>query len=56
MEYCSEIEQKAKAAKARYQREWRKKNPGKTSEYLKRYWLKRAEKELNRGQEGQNGR
>lgn len=32
----------AKAVKAKYAREWRKKNPGKSREYIARYWEKKA--------------
>lgn len=42
----------AKAARAEYQREWRKKNPGKTKEYLERYWTKKAaEREAHKDKE-----
>lgn len=34
----------AKAVKAKYAREWRKKNPGKSREYIARYWEKQAQK------------
>lgn len=34
----------AKAVKAKYAREWRKKNPDKTREYIARYWEKQAQK------------
>ena len=33
----------ARAARARYMREWRKKNPGKQREYDARRWEKKAE-------------
>lgn len=42
------MNQNAKAARAAYQREWRKKNPEKVREINERYWLRRAEKELIR--------
>lgn len=32
-------------ARSAYQREWRKKNPAKTKEYINRYWEKRAMRE-----------
>lgn len=31
-----------KEARKRYQREWRKKNPDKSREYMERYWAKKA--------------
>lgn len=37
--------QEAKAARAAYMREWRKKNPEKVREYEARKWERRAEKE-----------
>ena len=42
------LDQNAKAARAAYQREWRRKNPDKVREINNRYWLRRAEKELIR--------
>ncbi len=33
---------KAKELKAAYQKEWRRKNPGKTKQYVDRYWEKKA--------------
>lgn len=36
---------KANAKRAEYYREWRKKNPEKTKEYIRRYWEKKALKE-----------
>lgn len=40
-----DLKTKARASRAEYYREWRKKNPGKTSEYQRRYW---ENKVLNR--------
>ena len=40
-----EMEQKAREARLAYNREWRRKNPDKTREYMARYWAKRAQKE-----------
>lgn len=31
--------------KAAYSRNWRRKNPGKSSEYVKRYWVKKLKTE-----------
>lgn len=36
------LSESQKQARKEYQREWRKKNPGKTKEYLERYWAKKA--------------
>lgn len=33
---------KARAARAAYMREYRKKNPEKIAEYMRRYWEKKA--------------
>lgn len=43
---CAEI--LAKQKKAEYQREWRRKNPGKQREYTARYWAKKGQEELSR--------
>ena len=40
------MDKTAKAARAAYQRSWRRKNPEKVREINERYWLKRAEQEL----------
>lgn len=40
-------EEAIKKARSEYQREWRKKNPTKTKEYLTRYWQKRIMREQN---------
>jgi len=37
-----EMSKEAKSAKAKYLREWRKKNPTKQQEYNTRYWEKKA--------------
>ena len=39
------VEDKIKAAKAAYAREYRKRNPEKVKAAQERYWLKRLEKE-----------
>lgn len=36
----------AKAAKNKYMREWRRKNPEKVRENQKKYWLRKAQKML----------
>lgn len=36
------LSREALEARRAYQREWRKKNPGKTKEYNDRYWEKQA--------------
>ena len=38
-----ERKQAARRAKAEYEREWRKRNPGKQAEYSLRYWMRKAE-------------
>lgn len=40
---AEEVE-KIKAAKRRYDREWRKKNPEKVKAIQERYWLRKAQK------------
>ena len=40
------MDKTAKAARAAYQRSWRRKNPDKVREINERYWMRRAEKEL----------
>lgn len=37
------MENKAKAARAAYYREWKKKNPEKVKAAQERYWLKKAQ-------------
>ena len=39
-----EAEEKVKQLQREYQREWRKKNPGKQAEYNRRYWFKKLSK------------
>lgn len=39
--------QAALAAKAAYMRQWRKRNPQKSSEYSMRYWMKKAQQVQN---------
>ena len=34
--------EKAKKERAEYMREWRRKNPDKSREYMERYWMKKA--------------
>lgn len=46
----------AKESRAKYYREWRKKNPGKCKQYQERYWARRAERETKAaGQEQKEG-
>lgn len=40
------MDAKAKAARAEYQRQWRKNNPDKVKAITERYWLNRAKREL----------
>ena len=40
------MDKAAKAARAAYQRNWRKRNPDRVREINERYWMRRAEKEL----------
>ena len=42
------IENKAKRLQAEYHKKWRKKNPDKVKAINKRYWLKKAQKELEK--------
>ena len=51
----SEMSAGARSAKAEYQREWRKRNPGKTKEYLNRYWERksRQSQELSKAPDGE---
>lgn len=37
------ITEAAKRKRAQYYRDWRKKNPGKASEYQKRYWERKSQ-------------
>lgn len=41
------ISDQAKRQRAAYYREWRRKNPGKASQYQRKYWERRAEQENN---------
>lgn len=47
-------ENAAKEEKARYAREWRKKNPGKNAEYVRRYWEKKALARLQQEKEAED--
>lgn len=38
----NEEQEKIRAAKAAYQREWRRKNPDKIRQYQQKYWSKKA--------------
>ena len=40
--HAKNLEDKAKALKNAYSRDWYKKHPGKHQEYQKRYWLRKA--------------
>lgn len=48
------MECRAKELKAAYQREWRRKNPGKSTEYTRRYWQRKAQQELLHKEGGGN--
>ncbi len=37
------ISDQARAKRAEYYRDWRKRNPGKASEYQKRYWERKSQ-------------
>lgn len=37
------LSEAAKRKRAAYYRDWRRRNPGKASEYQRRYWRKKAE-------------
>ncbi len=39
-----ELEKEARRLKAKYHKNWRRKNPEKVNEITKRYWLKKAQK------------
>lgn len=39
------ISDQAKRQRAAYYREWRRRNPGKASQYQRAYWQRKAEKE-----------
>ena len=47
--------EKAKAAQRAYLAAWRRKNPGKVQEYNRRYWEKRAEKQMENEKSGDGG-
>jgi hypothetical protein len=49
-----DMDQKARDAKNRYQREWYKRNPGKEREYHNRYWAKKA-REYEEADKKRNG-
>ena len=38
------ISDQAKRERAAYYRQWRKRNPGKSSEYQKRYWERKSQR------------
>ena len=38
------MDENAKKARAAYYREWRKRHPEKTKQYLEKYWMKKAMK------------
>ena len=42
-----ELSEKAKKARNDYQREYRRKNPGKQKEYMNKYWEKKASLQLS---------
>jgi len=41
----------ARKARAEYMREWRKRNPGKQSEYNRRYWIRKVKELLGEDDE-----
>lgn len=45
---------KAREAKNKYQREWRRKNPERVREQALRHWLRKAKAMEQQGQEGEN--
>jgi membrane protein insertase Oxa1/YidC/SpoIIIJ len=49
----SDLDQKIKDAKNKYQKEWRNKNKEKQRQYMKNYWGKRVEKDIKE-QEAKN--
>lgn len=51
----TELSAGAKASRAQYQKEWRKRNPGKTKEYLDRYWERKSRQlqELSKAPDGE---
>ncbi|OUO13139.1 hypothetical protein B5F94_10740 [Flavonifractor sp. An4] len=44
MDSVKQLDEQARAARAAYFREWRKKNPDKVRESNRRYWERRAQK------------
>jgi len=43
------MEQKAREMQREYQRQWRKKNPDKVREKNRRYWVKKAREQAEKG-------
>ena len=41
------ISDQAKAKRAAYYRDWRKRNPGKATEYQNRYWERKTQQETS---------
>lgn len=46
-----ETQKAIRASRAAYQREWRRKNPGKNKEYIDRYWENRIKREMEVGKD-----
>lgn len=44
----------AREARNAYMREWRKKNPGKQQEYMKRYWVRRYQRDMEAAMQALN--
>lgn len=42
------LTEQAKRQRAAYYRQWRRKNPGKASEYQKRYWERKSQQSDNK--------
>lgn len=51
----NKIAEKAKETRAAYLRDWRKRNPGKATEYANRYWQKKAEAAATAKNQKQDG-
>lgn len=43
------LTKEAKKARAKYQREWARANPEKVKEYTRRYWIKKAREQADKG-------
>ena len=54
MDSVKQLDEQARAARAAYFREWRKKNPDKVRESNRRYWERKAQKMAEQA-EGKQG-